>query len=189
MSPETAVGKPVVRVDGRRKVTGNAKYAAEFKHDRLAHAVLVQSAIAKGRIVAIDGAAARKAPGVILVMTRENAPQLHMPPAGAKSTPTSSGKLGEDRPPLSDDVIHYAGQHIAVVVADTLEHARHAAALVKVRYQEEKPALTIEDAMSTAYFPKTSLAGRCNTATATSRPGSRCRASSRFSRRIQPRSR
>jgi xanthine dehydrogenase YagR molybdenum-binding subunit len=157
MSPETAVGKPIERVDGRRKVIGAAKYAAEFKHDRLAHAVLIQSTIAKGKIAAIDSTAARRAPGVILVMTRENAPQLHLPPAGAKSTPTSSGKLGEDRPPLADDVIHYAGQHIAVVVADTLDHARHAASLVKVRYSEEKPALEIEDAMSTAYFPKTSF--------------------------------
>jgi xanthine dehydrogenase YagR molybdenum-binding subunit len=160
MSPDTAirsVGKPLERVDGRHKVTGTAQYAAEFQSDHLVHAFLVQSAIAKGRIVAIDTAAARRAPGVITVLTHENAPPLHKPEAGAKSKPTHSGMLGEDRPPLSDNQIHYAGQHIAVVVADTLEHARHGASLVKVRYAEEKPAVEMAEAMATAYLPEKSF--------------------------------
>jgi xanthine dehydrogenase YagR molybdenum-binding subunit len=153
----TSVGKPIERVDGRRKITGAAKYAAEFKYDRLAHAVLLQSTIAKGRIVAIDAAAARKAPGVLAVLSHENSPKFRQAGSGPKAQPTQSGKLGEDRLPFADDVVHYAGQHVALVVANTLDQARHAASLVKVRYQEEKPVLTIEEAMPTAYSPKASF--------------------------------
>ena len=65
--------------------------------------------------------------------------------------------MGEDRLPFSDDVIHYAGQHVALVVAETLDQARHAASLVKVRYQEEKPVLEIADAKPTAYSPKENM--------------------------------
>jgi xanthine dehydrogenase YagR molybdenum-binding subunit len=144
-------------VDGRRKITGTARYAAELRHPHLAHAVLVQSTIAKGRIVAIDAAAARRAPGVIEILSHQNALKLQKAPGGPKSKPTASGKLGDDRLPFSDDVIHYAGQHVALVVAETLDQARHAASLVKVRYQAEKPALEIADAASTAYFPEKSF--------------------------------
>jgi xanthine dehydrogenase YagR molybdenum-binding subunit len=151
------IGKPIDRVDGRKKITGAAKYAAEFKRDRLTHAVMVQSTIAKGRIVSIDAAAAKRAPGVIAVLSHQNSLKLKKGESGPKAEPLQSGKMGEDRLPFSDDVIHYAGQHVALVVADTLDHARHAASLVKVRYQEEKPALTIEEAMSTAYSPKASF--------------------------------
>ncbi|MBW8877896.1 MAG: xanthine dehydrogenase family protein molybdopterin-binding subunit [Acidobacteria bacterium] len=152
-----SVGKPIERVDGRRKITGTATYAAEFRQDRLAHAFLVQSTIAKGRIAAIDTAAARRAPGVIAVLSHLNMPQLKKPPGGPKANPLQSGKTGEDRLPFSDDVIHYAGQHVALVVADTLEHARHAASLIKVRYQEEQPVLDVAEALSTAYSPKASF--------------------------------
>jgi xanthine dehydrogenase YagR molybdenum-binding subunit len=156
-SATAAIGKPIDRVDGRRKITGAAKYAAEFRHDRLAHAVLVQSTIAKGRIAALDTAAARRAPGVITILSHETMPKLKGAPGGPKAKPLETGKMGEDRLPFSDDVIHYAGQHVALVVADTLDHARHAASLVKVRYREEKPALTIAEAESTAYSPKASF--------------------------------
>ncbi len=154
---QPSVGQPIDRVDGRRKITGTARYAAELRPPRLAHAVLVQSTIAKGRIVAIDAAAARRAPGVIEILSHQNALKLQKAPGGPKSKPTASGKLGDDRLPFSDDVIHYAGQHVALVVAETLDQARHAASLVKVRYQAEKPALEIADAASTAYFPEKSF--------------------------------
>lgn len=154
---QSSVGQPIDRVDGRRKITGTARYAAELRHPRLAHAVLVQSTIAKGRIVAIDAATARRAPGVIEILSHENALKLQKAPGGPKSKPTASGKLGDDRLPFSDDVIHYAGQHVALVVAETLDQARHAASLVKVRYQAEKPVLEIADAASTAYFPEKSF--------------------------------
>jgi xanthine dehydrogenase YagR molybdenum-binding subunit len=148
----SAVGKPIDRVDGRRKITGAALYAADFHHPGLAYAVLVQSTIAKGEIRSIDTAAARRSPGVLTVLTHENAPPLNKPPGGPKAKPLESGKTGEDRLPLSDNVIHYAGQHVAVVVADTLEHARHAAARVVVHYREEKPKL--EFTAADTYPPK-----------------------------------
>ncbi|HEY0513083.1 MAG TPA: xanthine dehydrogenase family protein molybdopterin-binding subunit [Thermoanaerobaculia bacterium] len=152
-----AVGKPIDRVDGRRKIAGAAKYAAEFRHGRLTHAVLVQSTIAKGRIASIDAAAARRSPGVLAVISHENALKLKKAPGGAKAQPTASGKLGDDRLPFSDDVIHYAGQHVALVVAETLDQARHAASLVKVRYHEEKPVLEIAEAKATAYLPEKAM--------------------------------
>jgi xanthine dehydrogenase YagR molybdenum-binding subunit len=153
----TVVGKPIDRVDGRRKITGAAQYAAEFRHDRLTYAVLVQSTLAKGKILAIDAAAAKRAPGVIAVLSHQNTPKFKQAEKGAKADPLQSGRMGEDRLPFSDDVIHYAGQHVALVVADTLDHARHGASLVKVRYKEEKPLLTIEEAEPEAYFPKASF--------------------------------
>jgi xanthine dehydrogenase YagR molybdenum-binding subunit len=153
MSP--AVGQPIERVDGRRKVTGAAQYAADSRPDRLAHAVLVQSTIAKGRIAAIDTVAAGRAPGVITILTHQNAPKLGIKPPSDKSAPPKTGKLGDDRPPFSDDVIHYAGQHVALVVAETLDQARHAASLVKVRYQEEKPVLSAAE--GTSYTPEKSM--------------------------------
>ncbi|HTQ81152.1 MAG TPA: xanthine dehydrogenase family protein molybdopterin-binding subunit [Thermoanaerobaculia bacterium] len=152
-----AVGKPVERVDGRRKITGTATYAAERKHGRMAYAFLVQSTIAKGRIAAIDSAAARKAPGVLAVLSHENGPKLKTAGSGPKAQPTQAGKLGEDRLPFSDDVVHYAGQHVALVVANSPEQARHAASLIQVRYREEPAVLTIEGAEAAAYSPKASF--------------------------------
>ncbi|HEY3203688.1 MAG TPA: xanthine dehydrogenase family protein molybdopterin-binding subunit, partial [Thermoanaerobaculia bacterium] len=137
-------------VDGRLKVTGGAKYAAEFSPAGLAHAVLVQSTIARGRIIAIELAEARRSPGVIAILTHENAAKLREP----KPDFFKGGVPGEMRLPLSDATIHHAGQHIAVVIADSLEQARRAASLVKVRYREEKPVLEVEEAESTATYPK-----------------------------------
>src|SRR5437763_11837135 len=86
-----AVGKPVDRADGRVKVTGKARYAAEYPAANLVHAVLVQSTIAKGRMAEIDTATAEKLPGVIAVLTHKNAPKLHAVPAGPGGTSQSPG--------------------------------------------------------------------------------------------------
>lgn len=145
-----AVGRPLNRVDGRLKVTGTARYVAEFSPNELTYAVLAQSSIAKGRIKKIDSCAAEKSPGVLAVITHENASKLHQP----KSDFMDGGVLQEDRLPLSDDKISYAGQHLAVVVADTFENAVHGAALLRVNYQSEEPALTIEEAAGTATRPE-----------------------------------
>ncbi|PYL88061.1 MAG: acylaldehyde oxidase, partial [Verrucomicrobia bacterium] len=102
------IGKPLARVDGRLKVTGAATYAAEFQRPDLAYGTLIQSAIANGRVVKIDILAAKSAPGVIEILTRENTP-------GFKPYPddlTKKGAPGENRMPLQDDEIHYAGQHL-----------------------------------------------------------------------------
>src|SRR5205814_2154788 len=146
------IGKPLARVDGRLKVTGAATYAAEFQRPHLAYGVLIQSAIANGRVVKIDILAAKSAPGVIEILTRENTP-------GFKPYPddlTKKGAPGENRMPLRDDEIHYAGQHLGVVVAETFEQATYAASLVRVVYQAQPPIVDLPDqrAARTATIPE-----------------------------------
>jgi xanthine dehydrogenase YagR molybdenum-binding subunit len=127
---DAVVGRGMDRVDGRLKVTGMAPFTAEHKLPRLAQAVMVQSTIPKGKIAAIDTAAAAGMPGVRLVLTHRNALRLPKPkPPDAKDQPPPV-KLNL----LQDDVVNYNGQPIAVVVADTLEQAQAAARRVKVRY-------------------------------------------------------
>jgi xanthine dehydrogenase YagR molybdenum-binding subunit len=129
------IGKPLDRVDGRLKVTGKARYAAEHHLPNLTHGVLVGSTIARGRITAIATAAAEKAPGVIAVLTHRNAPEL---PEWKEVPGTPNPEVGKPLQPLRDDVIHHNGQPVALVVADTFERATQAAALVRVTYREER---------------------------------------------------
>jgi xanthine dehydrogenase YagR molybdenum-binding subunit len=148
------IGKPQDRVDGRLKVTGQAKYTAEFSPDNMAYGVLVDSTISKGHINKIDTHIAENAPGVIKVITYKNSLMLHQP----DSSGDSGAKLGEkDMLPLQSERIHYDGQHIAIVVAETFEQAEYAASLVKVDYNEGAPALDIEQVISTMYQPKAYL--------------------------------
>ena len=152
-------GKPVDRVDGRLKVTGEAKYSAEFDIKNLAYGVTVQSTISKGRISNIDTKEAEALPGVLAVITYKNSMSLHQLSSEGGGSP-GSGKLGEkDLLPLQSDRIFYDGQHIAVVVAETFEQAEHAAHLIKVEYQQEKPIFEIEQNISEAYKPEKGLGG------------------------------
>jgi xanthine dehydrogenase YagR molybdenum-binding subunit len=149
----TTIGKPVTRRDGKQKVIGAATFAAEFVRPKLAYGVLIQSTVANGRVTKMDVAAAKSAPGVIAVLTRDNAPKFKPYP----DEQTKKGAPGESRVPLEDDKIHYAGQHLGVVVAESFEQATHAASLVRVTYQTEKPvvAMSGEDAKKTAINPAT----------------------------------
>jgi xanthine dehydrogenase YagR molybdenum-binding subunit len=131
----------VSRTDGRAKVTGAATYAAEHQIPGLVHGYLVTSAIAKGRIRTIDTRTAEQSPGVLAVYTHRNAPKLFKPTNDWKTS-----AIYESRLPLSDDRIHYAGQIIGLVIADTLERSRHAAHLVKVEYDTEDPVVELERA-------------------------------------------
>ena len=135
------IGKPLTRVDGRLKVTGAATYAAEFQRPNLAYGALIQSAIANGRVVKIDTSAAKSAPGVVGILTRENAPHFKPYPDDL----TKKGAPGENRMPLQDDEIHYAGQHLGVVVAETFEQATYAASLVRATYQAQPPIVDLPD--------------------------------------------
>src|SRR5438105_2691483 len=148
-----SIGQPLARVDGKLKVTGAATYAAEFVRPKLAYGVLIQSAIANGRVDKIDISAAKLAPGVVGLLTRENAPQFKPYPDDL----TKKGAPGENRVPLQDDEIHYAGQHLGMVVAESFEQATHAASLVRITYQTEKPVVTIPDeaAQNSATMPAT----------------------------------
>jgi xanthine dehydrogenase YagR molybdenum-binding subunit len=146
---EKVTGKPINRVDGRLKVMGAAQYAAEFPLDNIAHAVVIQSTIAKGRIQDIDVSAAETSPGVLTVITHRNAPKLNDFASGA----LVKGKPGEKLVPLQSDEIHYDGQHIGVVVAETLEQAKYAASLIRVTYSEQKPIINLEEGLSQQYQP------------------------------------
>ena len=146
------IGKPIDRVDGRLKVTGAAKYAAEFNQTNMGYAFPVRSTIAHGTITAIDTSAAENSAGVIAVLTHKNARRLKaVDPAEIFKT---GGFLGEDLLPLQDDKIHYFGQFIALVVAETYEQARHAAALLKATYAPEKPAVDFKRELPNGYIPE-----------------------------------
>ena len=135
-----ATGKPLDRVDGRLKVTGAARFTAEWDVPNLAYGAVASSAIAHGAVRSIDVSAARKAPGVLAVLTHENAPRLQPIPEKIGETQfRGEGGITETLQPLQTAAIEYAGQPLAVVVADTHERARYAATLVRVAYEERPP--------------------------------------------------
>ncbi len=136
------IGKPLDRVDAFLKVTGGAKYAAEFNPKNMAYGFPVRSTIGKGSIASFDTDAAQKTGGVIKILTHENAPRLAA--LDPQALMKAGGSLGENLVPLQDGKVHYYGQYIAVVVAETYEQARAAAALVKVTYNKETPAINLK---------------------------------------------
>ncbi|GAA4306050.1 xanthine dehydrogenase family protein molybdopterin-binding subunit [Nibribacter koreensis] len=145
------VGKPMDRVDGRLKVTGAAKYSAEYQLPNMAHAVLVGSTVAKGRIKSIDTKRAENAPGVLAVLHHLNAPKV--PGYVQASHPTEPKPVGQPLRVFFDNQVYFNDQPIAVVVADTLERALYAAKLVKAQYDEEKHATDFNKQVKEAVLP------------------------------------
>jgi CO/xanthine dehydrogenase Mo-binding subunit len=131
------VGTAHDRVDGRLKVMGAAPYPIDVTPPGVAHAVLVQSTIASGRIRHIADDGAWQAPGVLAVITHVNAPELPRAPV----TPLGPSPL----PPLQGDVILHYGQHVAMVVAETMEQAQAAAALIQITYERDTPVQSFDD--------------------------------------------
>ena len=136
----TLIGKPLDRIDGPLKVTGKARYSAEFPMKKITYAVPVGAQIASGKIRNIDTRDAEKAPGVLLVVTHKNRPPLNFPPKGTRSV-----FLNDDHVPLRDSSVRYFGQYIAIVIAETLECAQYAASLIKVTYIENDPLINFKD--------------------------------------------
>ncbi|WP_339413744.1 xanthine dehydrogenase family protein molybdopterin-binding subunit [Pseudomonas sp. EA_35y_Pfl2_R5] len=126
------LGKPLDRVDGPLKVAGLARYAADQPAEALLHGSVVCSAIARGRIRAIDSSAALALPGVVLVMTHENRPPLAEDDESYEDDDAADGSPFR---PLFNGRIRYSGQPVALVVADNLELSRYAASLVQVEYE------------------------------------------------------
>ena len=147
------VGKPVSRLDGTLKVRGQAKFAAEVAIEGLLHAAIVHSTIARGRIATLETKAAEVAPGVALVMTHRNAPRLRAPEAFGEG----DGVAGSNLPVMQDDRIHWNGEAVAVVLAETQEQADHAAGLVSVTYEEEEAATDFAAAQAVAHHPDSVL--------------------------------
>ena len=132
------IGKETSRVDGVAKVTGKAKYAAEFQVANVAYGFIVLGTIAKGRIGAIDTGEAERAGGVIRILTHLNAPKLGPKPAGVAAPPRGSeSQRDKSFRALQSDRIWFNHQPVALVVAETYEQARYAARLVKVTYAAE----------------------------------------------------
>src|ERR1700756_2126612 len=151
-----AVGQRVSRVDGPLKVTGTARYSGEITLPGLAYAQIVGAEVASGRIT-IDTSQAERAQGVAGILTHHNTPKVNQVPL----VPSLLGgpAPGETFFPMQDDVIHYAGQPVAVVVADTLEQAQHAATLIRVSYAEAPSVTTIDQGRDDAYEPERIFGG------------------------------
>jgi xanthine dehydrogenase YagR molybdenum-binding subunit len=146
----TAVGTAVRRVDGRRKVSGAARYSAEIALPGMTHLAFVCATIASGRMTAIDASDASAADGVVAVLTREDVPEIVGEP---HLLPSLLGQPapGESFFPMQDDVVHYAGQQVAMVVAESVESAHHGASLVRVSYDEAPAVTTIDQGRDKAY--------------------------------------
>src|SRR5437660_7913928 len=136
-----ATGAPLNRIDGVQKVTGAARYAYEHQVEGVTYVFPVQSTIAKGRVASIDASAARALPGVIAVLSHENAPRL---------APLDDAELAV----FQSDAVAYHGQFVAAVVAETSEIARQAASLVTVRYEEQPHDVELRADRADLYAPQ-----------------------------------
>ena len=140
---KSILGAPVTRQDAKLKVTGAAKYAAEFALPNMAYAVLVTSPVGRGTITSIDTSEARAATGVLAVISHEDKPKLRA--LDPKAMARAQAQTGEALLPFQSADIVYNGQAIAVVVADTYERARYAATLVKAEIDALPPSTTLHD--------------------------------------------
>ncbi len=145
-------GDALNRVDGRQKVTGAAKYSADYIIPGLTYAVLVESTIAKGHIKNIDIKKAENAPGVLAVIHHGNAPKIPGYETGGIPATPSTG--GEPFRIFQNAQIYFAGQPIAVVVADTYERALYAASLVKLVYNSMEHKTSVEANRDKVALPK-----------------------------------
>ncbi|WP_458095241.1 xanthine dehydrogenase family protein molybdopterin-binding subunit [Roseomonas sp. WA12] len=135
----SSIGQPLTRRDGPLKVTGAARYAADNNPPGLLHAALAVSSIARGRVTALNLDAAMAHPGVIAVMTPANRPPLAQDPDDKPGPFIFRLEL------LQNDRVRYAGQSIAVVIAETLEAAKEGAALLAPRYEAEPVETGLDD--------------------------------------------
>jgi xanthine dehydrogenase YagR molybdenum-binding subunit len=147
----STLGKPTSRIDGRAKVTGAAKYAAEYNVPGLAHGFVVTSAIAKGRIAQIDMAEAMAVDGVIAVFTHANRPKMAASDDKYQDDIAPGGKPFR---PLYDDRVRFSFQPIALVVAEDPEIARFAASLVRVEYKPEEHETDFARQLGRAFVSK-----------------------------------
>ena len=138
------------RVDGRAKVTGSAKYAAEYQQLGLAHGWVVGSTVARGKISRLDVNQALAVPGVLEVFSHENAPRLAALDEDYKD---QIAVPGVPLRPLHDSQVYFSGQPVALVVAEHLESARYAATLVRFEYEPENHCSDFAAARARAYEP------------------------------------
>ncbi|WP_017625500.1 xanthine dehydrogenase family protein molybdopterin-binding subunit [Nocardiopsis chromatogenes] len=151
-------GRPMDRADARAKVTGAARYSAEYAPPGTVHAVLVGAEIAAGEVTGIDAQEALRSDGVLAVLSHLNLPPLAAEPHLLPSLAGASAS-GQSFFPMRDARVHYAGQPVAMVVADTLERAGHAASLLRIGYRGEPHVTTLEEGREHSYEPERIFAG------------------------------
>lgn len=130
------IGTDRPRIDGIAKVTGAARYPSDVAVANPAYAFLLTSAIARGRIAALDENAARRVPGVLEILTHRN---MHGA-VGESEFAAKGGHLSTTIRPLESEQVFHDGQIIAMVLADSYEAAREAAYRIEVRYEEQRPS-------------------------------------------------
>ena len=146
---ESATGKAIDRVEGHLKVTGMAKYASEFPIKDKVYGQGLNSTIAKGEIVSIDTSEAEKLPGVLKIITYKNAEKLKT--FDKQMTKVSTTTIA---PVLQTNMVHFYGEYVGLVVAETFEQAQYAARLVKFKYKKDaNPAIHLEKLRAKAYKP------------------------------------
>jgi len=136
-----SIGTPTIRRDAAAKATGSARYAADFGHAGTAYAALTLSAVARGRITHIDTAAAEAVPGVQLVLTHRDMNQ----DLGSETFAMKGGHMQSSFMPLTSDEVHYSGQIVGLVVADTLEAAEQAARALNLDYATQHASAAMDD--------------------------------------------
>ncbi|MDK1494418.1 xanthine dehydrogenase family protein molybdopterin-binding subunit [Sinorhizobium sp. 7-81] len=149
------IGQPLPRIDGRAKVSGGARYAADFNQKGQAHAVIVSATAGLGRITEIGAEAVSGMPGVIAVISHLNAPRL----AYREHKGVIDPAIGERLHVLQDDQVRFWGQPVAIVVADTLDHAERAAAALHVAYASERPVVDPTGLLASAVIPEATRRG------------------------------
>jgi xanthine dehydrogenase YagR molybdenum-binding subunit len=147
---ETYFGTPRSRIDGRAKVTGAARYAGEFTAPNLAHGYVVSSAIARGRVLGMDTAAARALPGVLEIFTHANRPGTAWLSVNYQDEVAPPGSPFR---PLYSDRIQFSGQPVALVVAEDFDTARDAASLIRVEYEAEPHNTDLNVQRANSYVP------------------------------------
>ena len=154
----TAIGQAIDRVDGRAKVTGTGRYSTEITLGNMAYAVFIGAEVPSGRINLITTSKAEQAKGVLAVLTHQNLERITAQP------PLIPSLLGQAAPgetffPMQDETVHYAGQPVAMVIAETLEEAQHAATLVQISYQETPSITTLDQGHDHIYEPERIFGG------------------------------
>jgi xanthine dehydrogenase YagR molybdenum-binding subunit len=155
MAMKPNVGQPLSRLEGRQKVTGAAKYAADYQVPGLLYGYVVSSTITKGKIIRVDTSAAKALPGVIDVLTHENRPGLAWFDLQYADMDAPPGTVFK---PLRDNKIRFNGQPVALVVAVEFETARYGATLVQLDYEEESFVTSVEANLGEARSAKKGIA-------------------------------
>ncbi|WP_457940399.1 xanthine dehydrogenase family protein molybdopterin-binding subunit [Mesorhizobium sp. 10J20-29] len=146
-----SIGASLTRVDGGAKVTGAARYAADFNQPGQLYAVIVGATVGLGRVTGIEAAAVEAMPGIEAVVTHLNAPRLAYRPHKAVIDPDEGERLHV----LQDDAVRFFGQPVALVIADTLDHAERGAAALRVAYEARQPLVDPTDARASRIVPAT----------------------------------